>query len=195
MIMPVPPRFLLPIWGFPNRNIIAIHGLPASSRRPWTLNAMQETRKLRAGENAFAWLMMALSLFVLMQAYLISGFSSISSAGTFPMVAAAIMVVAMALTLLNNRKLAKPDADGLKDELRRAAKQVLPKVFLVYTGIIIGYMLLIQPLHFLPSSFAFLLVSMIYLKGSTVIKSLLISTLTLACIYIVFQYFFRVVLP
>jgi len=167
----------------------------ASSGRPSTSNAMKEIRKLRAGENLFAWLMMALSLFVLIQAYLISGFSSISSAGTFPMVAAAIMVVAMALILVNNRKLAKPDADGLKDELRRAAKQVLPKIFLVYTGIIIGYMILIQPLHFLPSSFAFLLVSMIYLKGSTVIKSLIISTLTLACIYIVFQYFFRVVLP
>jgi len=167
----------------------------ASSERPLTSNAMKEIRKLRAGENLFAWLMMALSLFVLIQAYLISGFSSISSAGMFPMVAAAIMVVAMALILLNNRKLAKPDADGLKDELRQAAKQVLPKVFLVYTGIIIGYMILIQPLHFLPSSFAFLLVSMIYLKGSTVIKSLIISILTLACIYIVFQYFFRVVLP
>ena len=167
----------------------------ASSERPLTSNAMKEIRKLRAGENLFAWLMMALSLFVLIQAYLISGFSSISSAGTFPMVAAAIMVVAMALILLNNRKLVKPDADGLKDELRQAAKQVLPKVFLVYTGIIIGYMILIQPLHFLPSSFAFLLVSMIYLKGSTVIKSLIISILTLACIYIVFQYFFRVVLP
>ena len=166
-----------------------------SSKRPLTSNAMKEIRKLRAGENLFAWLMMALSLFVLIQAYLISGFSSISSAGMFPMVAAAIMVVAMALILVNNRKLAKPDADGLKDELRRAAKQVLPKIFLVYTGIIIGYMILIQPLHFLPSSFAFLLVSMIYLKGSTVIKSLIISTLTLACIYIVFQYFFRVVLP
>jgi len=167
----------------------------ASSERPLTSNAMKEIRKLRAGENLFAWLMMALSLFVLIQAYLISGFSSISSAGMFPMVAAAIMVVAMALILLNNRKLAKPDADGLKDELRQAAKQVLPKVFLVYTGIIIGYMILIQPLHFLPSSFAFLLVSMIYLKGSTVIKSLIISILTLACIYIVFQFFFRVVLP
>ena len=193
--MPVPPRFLRPIWGSPNRNPITAHGLPTSSRRPWTLIAMKEIRKLRAGENLFAWLMMALSLFVLIQAYLISGFSSISSAGTFPMVAATIMVVAMAMVLLNNRKLARSDTDGLKDELRRAAKQVLPKVFLVYTGIIIGYMLLIQPLHFLPSSFAFLLVSMIYLKGSTVIKSLIISTLTLACIYIVFQYFFRVVLP
>ena len=156
---------------------------------------MKEYRKLRAGENFFAWLMMAFSLFVLIQAYLISGFSSISSAGTFPMVAAAIMVVAMALILMNNRKLETPDTDGFKDELQRAAKKVLPKVFLVYTGVIIAYMILIQPLHFLPSSFAFLLVSMIYLKGSTLIKSLIISTLTLACIFIVFQYFFRVVLP
>ena len=156
---------------------------------------MKEKRKLRAGEIFFAWLMLAFSLFVLIQAYLISGFSSISSPGTFPMVAAAIMVVAMVLVLLNNRKLAKADADGLKSELRRAAKEVLPLVFLVYTGIIISYMILIQPLHFVPSSFAFLLVSMIYLKGSTIIKSLIISILMLACIYIVFQYFFRVVLP
>ena len=156
---------------------------------------MKENRKLRAGENIFAWLMMAFSLFVLIQAYLISGFSSISSAGMFPMIAAAIMVLTMALVLLNNARLAKPDAADLKDELQQAAKEVLPTVFLVYTGIIIGYMLLIQPLHFLPSSFAFLLVSMIFLKGSTVLKSLIISTLMLACIYIVFQYFFRVVLP
>ena len=162
---------------------------------PSIFGAMKENRKLRAGENFFAWLMLAFSLFVLIQAYLISGFSSISSPGTFPMGAAAIMVVAMVLVLLNNRKLQKADADGFTDELRRAAKEVLPLVFLVYTGIIISYMILIQPLHFLPSSFAFLLVSMIYLKGSTIIKSLIISTLTLACIYIVFQYFLRVVLP
>jgi hypothetical protein len=156
---------------------------------------MKENRKLRAGENFFAWLMLALGLFVLIQAYLISGFSSISSSGTFPMGAAATMVLSMAILLLNNRKLEKPDADGLKDELRQAAKEVLSLVFLVYTGIIIGYMILIQPMHFLPSSFAFLLVSMIYLKGSTIIKSLIISILTLVCIYIVFQSFFRVVLP
>ena len=193
--MPVRPKSPRQNWGFPNRNPITAHGPPGSVRGPSVSSAMKENRRLRAGENFFAWLMMALSLFVLIQAYRISGFSSISSPGTFPMGASAIMVVAMVLVLLNNLKLEKPDADGLKDELQRAAKQVLPKVFLVYTGVIIGYMLLIQPLHFLPSSFAFLLVSMVYLKGSTVIKSLIISILTVTCIYIVFQYFFRVVLP
>lgn len=156
---------------------------------------MNKNRKLRAGENIFGWLLLFFSLFVLVNAYLISGFSSISSAGMFPMCASAVMVAAIVSILLNNRKLKKADGNGLKDELSRAAKQVLPNVFVVYAIIVIVYIVLIQPLHFLPSSFAFLLISMIYLKGSTALKSLIISTITLACIYFMFQYLFRVVLP
>ena len=95
---------------------------------------------------------------------------------------------------MNNRKLAKPDTEGVKDELRQAAIEVLPKVFLVYTAVIIGYIVLIQPLHFLPSSFVFLLLSMIYLKGAKPLKALIISTVMLTFIYVIFQYFFRVML-
>lgn len=156
---------------------------------------MAENRKLRAGENFFAWLMLALGVFILVQAYLISGFSSINSPGTFPMGAAAVMVVSATLILFHNRKLAKPHADSLKVELRQAAAEVLPRVFLVYTVVIIAYMLLIRPLHFLPSSFAFMLLSIIYLKGGRPLKGLVISSAMLGFIYIVFQYFFRVVLP
>ena len=108
--------------------------------------------------------MMIFSLFVFIAAYRISGFSSISSPGMYPMIAAAVMVLSMALILLNNRKLAKPDADGFKDEMQQAARRVLPPIFLIYTAIVVGYMLLIEPLHFLPSSLVFLMVSMIYLN-------------------------------
>jgi putative tricarboxylic transport membrane protein len=156
---------------------------------------MKSPRKLQAGENLFTWLLLLLSLFGLVCAYLISGFKSVSSPGTFPMIATAVMVVSIVMVILDNRKAQKPEADGLKDELRQAAKEIFPPVFLVYTGIVIVYMLIIQPLHFLPSSFAFLLVSMIYLKGSTPLKSLLISAGTLGGIYLIFHYLFRVVLP
>ena len=111
------------------------------------------------------------------------------------MVAAAVMVLSMVLILVDNRKMKKPDVFGPADELRRAAKEVLSKVFLVYTAIIIVYMIFIEPLHFLPSSFAFLFVSMLYLKGSTFFKSLIITAVSLAGIYFIFQYVFRVVLP
>jgi len=156
---------------------------------------MKTSRKLHAGENAFAWGLLAFSLFLLVCAYLISGFASVSSPGTFPMIAAAVMVISLALLLLGNRKAEKPETDGLKDELRQAARQIFTPVFLIYTAIVIAYMLIIQPLHFLPSSFAFLLASMIYLKGSTPVKSLIISAATLGGIYLIFHYLFRVVLP
>ena len=156
---------------------------------------MKANRKLEAGENVFTAVLLAFSLFVLVCAYLISGFKSVSSPGTFPMIAAAVMVVSIVLVLLDNRKAEKPDANGLKDELRLAGKNIFSPVFLIYTVIIIVYMLIIQPLHFLPSSFAFLLVSMIYLKGSTPVKSLLISAGTLGSIYLIFHFLFRVVLP
>ena len=156
---------------------------------------MKNKRKLRPGENLFAWLMMAFSLFVFIEACRISGFSSISSPGMYPMIASGVMVLSMALVLRNNRKSAKPDADGFKDEMQQAARRVLPPIFLIYTGIVVGYMLLIEPLHFLLSSLAFLMLSMIYLKGSGWLKSVMIAVGAMAGIYLVFQYVFRVVLP
>ena len=156
---------------------------------------MDKDRKLRTGENFFAWILLLFSLFVLLQAYFISGFSSISSAGTFPMAASAVMVVSSCLILLKNRRFEKPETRNLRDELAQAAKAVLPYKFLIYTVIVVAYVTLLQPLHFLPSSFAFLVISIIYLKGTTVPKALIISISILVFIYILFQYVFRVVLP
>jgi putative tricarboxylic transport membrane protein len=156
---------------------------------------MKTTRKLRPGENLFIYFLLAFSLFILIMAYLISGFSSVSSPGAFPMAAGVVMVISAILVLIGHRKLEKPDVENFADEMKLAVKNVFPKEFIIYAGIIIAYMVLIQPLHFLPSSFAFMVVSMLVLRGSGIVKSLLISAVTLACIYVIFQYFFRVIMP
>lgn len=156
---------------------------------------MKERRTLHLGETAFTWLMLAFSLFVLVQAYRISGFSSVSSPGMFPMLAAAAMVISLVLLLLDNRQAKKPDAHDLKDELWRAAQNIFLPEILIYSGIIVLYMILIEPLHFLPSSFLFLAGSMMYLKGSTPVKALFISVGTLGGIYLIFRTLFRVILP
>ena len=111
------------------------------------------------------------------------------------MAAGAVMVISAGLVLLGNRKLEKPDAQHFRDEMKIAVKAIFPKEFVIYTGIIIGYMIVLQPLHFLPSSFVFMAVSMVVLRGTGWVKSLLISAGTLVCIYIIFQYFFRVIMP
>ncbi len=83
---------------------------------------MKKIRKLRPGENVFVCLMMALSLFVLILAYRISGFSAISSPGAFPMAAGLVMVISAGLALLGHRKLEKPDAKNFADEMKLAVK-------------------------------------------------------------------------
>ncbi len=156
---------------------------------------MKERRTLQLGETAFTWLMLVFSILVLVQAYRISRFSSVSSPGMFPMLAAAAMVISLILLLLDNRQAEKPDAHDLNDELWRAAKDIFRPEILVYSGIIVLYMIFIEPLHFLPSSFLFLTGSIIYLKGSTPVKALLISAGTLGGIYLIFRTLFRVILP
>ena len=156
---------------------------------------MHKARKLRAGENPFAVLMLVFSLFVLYQAYKISGFNSISSAGSFPMAAASAMVIAMIFILNENRQLRKAEVENLIDEMVIAGKEVWPRVILFYAGFIVAYVALIKPLHFMPSAFIFLLVSVVFLKGGGFKKSLFIATGMLSGIYIVFQFIFRVCLP
>jgi putative tricarboxylic transport membrane protein len=152
-------------------------------------------RKLQPGETVFTWILMLFSLFVLVMAWRISGFSSVSSPGAFPMAAAVVMVVSIASLIFGNRKMEQPDTERLVDELREALRDIFRPVFLIYTTIILLYMVLLQPIHFLPASFLFLVGSIIFLKGASPLKSLGISAGLLACIYAIFHFLFRVVLP
>lgn len=156
---------------------------------------MSATRKLRHGENAFAWLLLVFSAGVLAVAWRISGFKSVSSPGAFPMFAGAVMVAAMAAVLLANRRKERPAAAGWAAELRIALRANFPRVVVVFIAIIVGYMLALQPLTFLPSSFLFLFLATWFLGGSTPLKSLAVSALTLGGIYVIFHTIFKVVLP
>lgn len=156
---------------------------------------MKKPRRLRTGENPFVWLMLLFSLVTLFLAYRISGLQ-LCAPGTFPLAAAAVMVVTMVLVLLENRKLRKPSGTkGLIDELRRAVNRLLPRQIVLYIVIILAYMLAIKPLHFFPSSFIFLLVSTIYLRGTTWKKAIFITSGALVAVYLIFQFVFQVTLP
>lgn len=150
--------------------------------------------KLRAGEFHFNLTICCLSFIVLVLAYQISGLK-ISAAGTFPLASSAVMVISMATVLWGDRKKERAIKESFNSEIRQAIREVLTKDFTVYTLIATAYICSIEPLHFIPSSFLFLTVSMIYLKGSKPVKAIIISSIILAFIYVVFLYFFKVLLP
>ncbi|MBB4952201.1 hypothetical protein H4S14_000243 [Agrobacterium vitis] len=148
-----------------------------------------DTRR-RPGELVFTVVLLAASTFLLWQAYAISGFESLSSAGAFPMAMTSIMVGAIVVVLLRLFSMAAPT-----NSLLRLKTEILPRTVVVFSLMILAYSIVLEKLGFIIASFLFLLVSIWFLEGGKFRRSLLFSTLSIVCVYIVFRLIFQVVLP
>ncbi len=157
---------------------------------------MKEGRRLLPGEKAFGLLVLILSLFLSYHAYDIAGFSSISSAGTFPMVAAAVMVFCSLVVVWRNFRMPRVEADGFRGEMRRFAVEIAPlRPLGIYVGIIVAYMFAIEPLGFSISSLVFLFASFWYLHRKGLVFAAGLSIASVTAIYALFRVVFKVVLP
>ncbi|MGP4689584.1 tripartite tricarboxylate transporter TctB family protein [Agrobacterium pusense] len=144
----------------------------------------------RPGEVVFTLILLIGSLFLLWQAYGISGFSGLSSAGAFPMAMSAVMVVSLAIILSNT--LRKPAPAAVLERLRA---EILPATVVVFCGLILVYSLILDWLGFIPASFLFLLASITFLQGGRFKRAFGLSVLSIICVYVVFRLVFQVVLP
>lgn len=153
---------------------------------------MLELRTRRPGELVFGLALLVFSLFACWQAWRISGFSSLSSAGVFPMVATFTMVVS-GLFIVGETARARPEVG--RGSLQRFAAEITPWRLVVFTLLIIGYMLALEPVGFLLSSFGFLFLGMSFLYRKGVLVNLAVSAGSLALIYFIFRHVFSVVLP
>jgi putative tricarboxylic transport membrane protein len=155
---------------------------PSGAKRPERL----------AGEIAFTLLMLAASLVLAHQAWSIAGFTSLSSAGVFPMIATTAMVVSALLIARDSlRKTAPADRSV---PLKLVATIVSPRI-LVFAVLMVGYMLVLQPLGFIASSFLFLFAGMAFLHRGHLLLNALIAAVSVAVIFVLFRYVFVVVLP
>ena len=151
-----------------------------------------ETRK--PGELGFSLILLGFSVWIFYQSYTISGFSSLSSAGFLPMLSSAVMSIVSLLILI---KVLRKASLGLPlgALLVRFDREVLPRTVVIFGGLVIGYMLLLNPLGFLLSSFLFLLSSIWFLHRANLLMTLIVTVGALAGVYSVFQYVFGVLLP
>jgi putative tricarboxylic transport membrane protein len=143
-------------------------------------------RARRPGELGFALAALAFSLWVLWQAWRISGFSSWSSPGAAPMLGAFILVVSAAVFVVRTARM--PAAAG-------DIREILPRAVIAFTALIAAYMLALERLGFLLSSFLFLVGAMWVLGNRRVLFPVCVALVSLAAIYLVFQTAFSVVLP
>lgn len=152
-----------------------------------------QTQSARApGALIFALILVVASLILAHQAWSIAGFSSLSSAGVFPMLATGTMLVSGVIVAIQTAR-QKPAAEpgGRKTFL---AEVIAPRI-LLFAALIIAYMLLLQPLGFVLSSFLFTFAGIAYLWRGGLLRTLLTSVVAVAVIYVLFRYVFVVVLP
>ena len=146
----------------------------------------------RPGERIFIWLLLAFGVFVLTAALTIPHLENLSSSGVFPIFAGSILILTMVHVLWHNRK--RYAASTLREECTQVPSFVLPITVVGYAGILLLYIVTTAPLHFIPSSFAFLVISFIFLKAASPVRSVIIAVGTLAGIYGLFQTIFKVIL-
>ncbi len=146
---------------------------------------LHESHEKRAGEDLFGLIFLVVAVVLFWQAYLIAGFSALSSPGAFPLAAAAVMVLAALIVVIGNAR--RPRGAG--------HEPILPRTIAIFTGLVIVYAIALDPLGFLPASLIFLIVGMKLLYRRSWGRTILISVLSLAAVYIIFRLVFQVVLP
>ncbi len=144
-----------------------------------------ERRLKKPGEDIFALILLVLSVGLFWQAYQIAGFSALSSPGAFPMAASAVMVVAAVIVVLGNRHHGRDESGD----------SILPKVVVIFVGLMLAYAVLLSPLGFLPSSFLFLFFGMRLLYRRGWLAAFGLSLVSLIVVYVIFRLVFQVVLP
>ena len=151
---------------------------------------MNAPRARLPGETVFVALLLAFSVFLFWQATRISGFSALSSPGSFPMAATAIMVIAGAVALVGTLRLPAPDAS-----LGGFRERVLPKVVGLFLGLVLVYGVVLEPVGFVLASLAFLFAAILLLHRKGPVSAFGYALVMIAAIYIVFRLIFSVVLP
>ena len=155
---------------------------------------MADRQTRRPGELVFAGLLLAFSAAALWQSYAISGFSGLTTAGVFPMLASGAALAA-GLVILRDALRKRPIDGGAPAVARRFFAEVLTRRLVLTVALIAAYVAAMPWVGFLAASGAFLFLTLALLWRRGWIPSLALTAVSLVAIYVVFRLVFQVVLP
>lgn len=152
---------------------------------------MKSPDTLRPGERIFAVLLLAVAVFMFREAYLISGFTGLTTGGVLPMLASGVMVVSGVIIV--GEALRKRTSDPALPT--QVLTYLFPLRLVWFTALLLIYGASIPKVGFLVASGAFLFVSVALLWRRGMLWAMGISGLSILCIYGIFRLVFQVVLP
>lgn len=152
---------------------------------------MDENLERKPGERFLMGFLLVLSLFVLVAAWQMPH-DTYSASGSFPLFIGAIMFLSVLRVLWKGRKIFA--SWKWAEEMTQVKPFAFPKEVVWYAVVLVIYILLLYPLHFWASSYLFLVGSFLLLKGSNLLRGLIIGAVMLAVVWLLFEYIFRIVL-
>lgn len=148
---------------------------------------MQTPEHRKPGELAFAAFLAVASLFLLYNAYGISGFEALSAPGAIPMATTLAMFVTSAIVLA--RVLRQPRAGG------SFLREVFPARIAIVMAMLVAYAFALKPVGFLPTSAVFLILAIRFLSRRSWGFSIGIGLFSLIVVYLIFRIVFTVLMP
>lgn len=142
----------------------------------------------RPGELGFAIFLTLASLYLLYDAYGISGFEALSASGAIPMATTFVMAISAGIIAVRTAPMPRVASERFRHD-------ILPILVLAFIGLLIVFGVLLKPLGFLPTALLFLILSIKILARKGWGYTLAVSIGSLVIIWIVFRVVFTVLLP
>ena len=149
---------------------------------------MQTPERRKPGELGFAIFLAVASAYLFYSAYGISGFEALSAPGAIPMATTLAMVITSVLVLLKTLRKESGDSGSF-------LAVVLPPRIAIVTLLLIAYAVALKPVGFLPTSAAFLVLTIKFLSGRSWGFSVGVGLVSLVAIYLIFRIVFTVLMP
>ncbi|MDO4559385.1 MAG: tripartite tricarboxylate transporter TctB family protein [bacterium] len=169
------------------KNLEAVIDEEAAAR---DLSSYVPEKHRKPGETAFA---VIATVFGVLGYYFALGMTSenLSSPSVFPKLASAIIIICGVTCIFKSCKKGAPEPGSPS-----VFKYLLPKDVIVVLSLLLAYCIALPRLHFIPSSYAFMVAGMIYLhRGKYIWQSFVISACAMAVLVAIFRYVFLVILP
>lgn len=142
----------------------------------------------KPGESSFGFVLLIFSLFIFYQAYKISGFTALSSPGAFPLVTSGLMCLSACFTIFSNYK-RKAKTEGMFFD------EIVPGYLAVAIVLLFIFSVVLETLGFILTAFFFLVIMTLLFYKRGLVRSVFLSLLSIAIIYIIFRLLFQVILP
>lgn len=157
---------------------------------PPDLSVYVPEKHRKPGETAFA---IIATVFGILGYYFALDMTSedYSSPSVFPKLSSAVIVICGLVCIYKSCKKAPPEAGS-----PNVFKYLLPKDVIVVLLMLLAYCIALPHLHFIISSYVFMVAGMIYLhRGKFIWQSIVISAAAMVALVAIFRYVFLVILP